>query len=638
MVFASQVNDNKVLVKPSKGIQTIPLSLHSMRSPASMFKNLRLSSDSGNPTNSFFATNGILIPLVFTLSAFLLVLCRLKDPILITGDLSAQIGATLNLLNGDGFGNFRLFNDAFKGLHIAIEPLTHFPPGMSLVLMLLLKLGLPLVVALKLVYAVASLLGWMLWGILFRNVIFDQPIPCNKVAYWLLYVSTMFIGALFPLLYTLNWNGTDLLLWSLTPYFIFLILSAAEKKGREQNIDFFCAGLLVSFLYFIRYSSIYLAAAFVIYAILQKYQLKKYLYFALGFSIFYVIVAAYKQSVSVNPLSWWTLSPMSLLDLSLLKQKFLIFSLYMPKPIIMNIASLLITPRHSWSSLRWLPMILLFMFASFSLLTAIIFSRSRTSLYPGELKFLSAYFLVTAMITSILLTIFSVHFLASDARYLAPNFNLSMETRYFYSLFPVLLFLSAHMFKVLSGVFYIYSPVVRFSRPKRILLWSAMNVSGICLLIALLFALISVKNTRLMNSLYSDLLTYSINYQHNWNNMIQERDPESVKFLQTLMQQSPNIVAVNFAENFDFGHITNPNLRRRIVTGFKTFRPQSIKRFMDNTISSHFYFIFNIDPNCTSYCVQDTGVPVDFSGSISQFELVYENDDEGIRIFEAIVQ
>ena len=611
-----------------------------------MFKDLRLSSAFRNPKNFFFATNEILIPLAFALSALLLVLDRLKHPILIASDLSVQIEATLNLLNGDGFGNFTLFNDAFKGLHIAIKPLTHFPPGMSLILLLLLKQGLPLVVALKLVYAFATLLGWLLWGILFRNVVFAHPIPCNKPAYWLLYISTVFIGLLFPLLYTLSWNGTDLLLWSLLPCLILLLLSASEKEGRKQNVNFFYAGLLVGFLYFIRYLSIYLAFAFVIYAILQKYQLKKYLYFAAGFLIFYGIIAAYKQSVKTHFLSWWKLSPDSLLDLELLKQKIIVnFSPYTLKVIVQNIASLLIGPVQTWSSLTWLPIVLLLALAVFSLPTAIIFSQSRKSLVSGERSLLFNYYLTASLITGLVLVILIVTFMSKSAF----DYNLFNEHRYFYQMFPLLLFMSAQTFNTLSGVFYNSNLIVRFSRPKRIILFSAMNVTGICLLAALSFALNTARTDHhpLISHLKSYIPTYSQSSQHGWNNVIQSRTPESAQILESLLKKNNDIVVVSFAEDFDFGHTINPQVRRRFVLGPGRFRhgiepfkvwPLPITRDSDNIKSKHFYFIFNIDPKCASYCYHDSGVPVDFSNAVSQFKLVYENDDERIRIFEAFVQ
>lgn len=606
-----------------------------------MLHNPRFSSAFVKPTTTIFSKNGILIPLAFALSAFLLVLGRMKHPILVTSDLSLQIEATLNLLNGDGFGNFTLFNDAFKGLHIAIKPLTHFPPGMSLILLTLLKLGLPLVAALKLIYTAATLLGWLLWGMLFRNVIFAYPAPCNKVAYWLLYISTIFIGILFPLLYTLQWNGTDILLWCLIPCLILLLLSASEKEGRKQNIYFFCAGLLVGLLYSIRYLSIFLVVGFVMYAILNGYRLKKHVCFTSGFLIFLVIIETYKQSVSTNTLSWWKLSPISLLDLSLLKQKIIInFSPYTIKHIIKNLASLLMGPWQSWPPLTWLPIILLLMLALSSLITARIFSRSRISLDPCERSFLSSNYLVVSMISSLIILIFSVHFLAKTTS----DYNLFAESRYFYSLFPALLFLSAHMFRVLSNLFSNSSLFIRFSRPKRILLWSAMNVSGICLLASLSFAFISAKNTSLFGHLYSYLPAYSANTQHGWNNTLQSRHPNSEKTLQDFMQKNTDIVAVSFAEDFDFSHAIDPQLRRRFVLGPGRFRlgiepfavwPNSITRELDNIKATHFYFIFNIDPSCKSHCYHDSGVPVDFSDSIPQFKLVYDNSDEGIRIFEA---
>jgi hypothetical protein len=587
---------------------------------------------------------GILIPIAFGISAFLLVLDKITQPIFITTDLSVQIEAALNLLNGDGLGNFALFNDAFNGLQIAIKPLTHFPPGMSLILMALLKLGLPLVVALKFIYSVATLLGWLLWGTLFRNVIFAPAILYNKATYWLLFITAIFTGALFPLLYTLQWNGTDLLLWSLIPYLILLLLSGSEKEGRKQNIDFFCGGLLVGFLYFIRYLSIFLVLAFIIYSILQKYQFKKYLYFLSGFSIFYIIIAAYKHSQSLNALSWWKLSPISLLDLTLLKQKInVIFSPYTISNLVKNLAALLVGPWQTWSSLSWLPIILLLMLAFFSLISAKILSRSQISWHLDIRRFFSICYLATAMITSIVLLILSVKFLASSAN----DYNLFEESRYFYVLFPVLLLLSMHMFRVTSDTFYCANLISRFSRPKRIILWAAMNISGICLLTALSFTFILAKNVSLYSHLQSFLPSYFLNARHGWNHSLQTRTPESGQALQTLMQRNSDVFTVSFAEDFDFSHTVNDQVRRRFVLGPGKIRlgsepfevwPNPITSKLDNTKAKHFYFIFRSFPNCKSYCYYDTGIPVDFTSSISQFKLVYSNPKERVNIFEARLQ
>ncbi|MEL6383761.1 MAG: hypothetical protein AAFQ89_15160, partial [Cyanobacteria bacterium J06626_18] len=96
------------------------------------------------------------------IAAVYVTLIRLLGPIQIHWDLSVQLDAAHRLAKGLGLTNAFSSQLDLNQPPIA-ETLTHFPPGLSLLVAGFLYFKIPVEVALKIIYGLATMAGWFCW-------------------------------------------------------------------------------------------------------------------------------------------------------------------------------------------------------------------------------------------------------------------------------------------------------------------------------------------------------------------------------------------------------------------------------------------------------------------------------------------
>lgn len=97
-----------------------------------------------------------------------------------------------------------------------------------------------------------------------------------------------------------------------------------------------------------------------------------------------------------------------------------------------------------------------------------------------------------------------------------------------------------------------------------------------------------------------------------------------------LLEKHPDRFAISFAEDFDFRHTPNLNVRQRIVPASSTTVPQNI-----TSQPLEIYAIFAVDSECPSYCYYEYGKEVTFLKSSLDVKQEYVNPQEKIQIVSA---
>jgi hypothetical protein len=571
------------------------------------------------------------VPLAFLLGSLIITLIRIQLPIPISSDLTAQVQATLNLLSGDGFGRQELFETAQKGLEVAIVPLTHFPPGLSLFLLGMLKTGMPLATSLKFIYSIATLSGWLLWGFVFQTVIFNGYAG-TRLFKRLIITLLVIIGLFFPGVYTLPWNGTDLLLWSLIPALVLIALLISKVDNSNQSAMLLSLGMVVGLLYAIRYASIFLVPGLILFAALEKISIRKILLLLPGFLGFYISIAIYKQSIANSAFGYWKFSLASLLDLTLITEKIRLVQSSLI-PFLVNLGSLLFGPHFLWkTSDKWPILLTLLCFVSASLVLAALYRSNQKLLTCGQ-DLISVMHISIGLISGLLLVLFTSFFISSTNQFLFIS-----DPRFYLPLYPLLLLLC---FKIFESTPTLIKATPQWSEQigsDRIAYRSGFIISLTCILVALSFAFHSTKiiGTDLV-ALNHPISRFTKASKRESVQGFAPRDPQSVKALTDFMSKNKDVVALNFAEDFDFSFTLDPQIRRRFVSGTPKLKlwPRPITIRHNQTVANRFYFVFRTEENCPSYCYNDSGIEVAFFKPTPDFKLVYANSTERIKIFEA---
>lgn len=202
---------------------------------------------------------------VIIISALIVIGARTLAPFEVGKDQATQLEAAQRLVAGFGLTTT---NDVVprESFDITVAPpskyLTWWPPGFSLLVAALLYIGLPLLAALKIIYATLTLLGWIGWAIIASHFIArpsDYGATSSRIH--------LIIAALLPVFFTPWWGGTDVFLWAGIP-FVFLWLFRAESN-QPSFLLAALAGLLFGSLYAIRYASLFigLAAALILFQV-----------------------------------------------------------------------------------------------------------------------------------------------------------------------------------------------------------------------------------------------------------------------------------------------------------------------------------------------------------------------------------
>ena len=165
-------------------------------------------------------------------------------------DLTAQLQAAQNLLAGKGL---TFYSPVTQDLAdpLALVTLTHFSAGYSLFAAMLLALGADTGLALKILGAAATLLGWWGWGRLAFAYVVDgwQQAASRR---WVARAIAVFT----PLLFTPRWSGTDIFLWAAMPWVLAQIVRPLGQQSLRLDIT---AGMLTGFCVLMRYASLFLA-------------------------------------------------------------------------------------------------------------------------------------------------------------------------------------------------------------------------------------------------------------------------------------------------------------------------------------------------------------------------------------------
>ncbi|MGF1520828.1 MAG: hypothetical protein ACFBSF_00730 [Leptolyngbyaceae cyanobacterium] len=186
---------------------------------------------------------------IMLISAAFVLILRLLGPLTMRWDLSIQIEAAYRLTQGLGLTNAFTSQLDLNQPPVA-EQLTHFPPGLPLLVAGFLWLKMPLAIAFKIIYGLTTVVGWLGWSVIASHCL-TRPLKIAGRRIAANYVT----AALLPIFYTPPWmlQGTDIFLWSGVPI-VLLLLVPTSVRG-QQNLSAVLPGLLVVALLSVRYAS-----------------------------------------------------------------------------------------------------------------------------------------------------------------------------------------------------------------------------------------------------------------------------------------------------------------------------------------------------------------------------------------------
>ena len=527
---------------------------------------------------------------LFVITACLIVVLRSMSPLFVNSDASVQIGAALSLLNGDGFGTYRLSDDISQPPKL--NPLTWYAPGFSLALFLLLKLGLSIAIALKLMYAIATVAGWLGWGLIFRDVTRSQhqTVFSKGVA--------ILLAILLPFYFTYDWVGTDLFLWAGIPFIVRLFYLSEESVTQRQS-RYFWVGCLVGLMYTLRYAAIFIVVGFFLFFLIKRSGFAKPGKIVFGFGLFYGAVSLYRAVVGTSVPSQLTLAGVFQADV-------LVRKLFQIAEALKEVRFLLFS--HLSGSIPLGKSVTVTILA-----VLLIYASILVWGYPSAPE----KRLRNARIEIILCFNFAlIIFLALISFVSSIDFNYLADQRYYYPLFPSLTLVA-------------YEVGFKSSQNSLDRDGVLKVVSFVCLG-SLVFLAASVFLRAPDRVFGFDRFSAALYLTEYPSNAIRNRHPESYQKAIELLQQNPQAIAISFAENFDFYHISDTAIRKRIL-------PASYlkQRFLSkHTVSRDLpvYLIFGIGGNCKTYCYYDSGKEAELAKQTSQSKLIYNNEKEKIRI------
>ena len=233
---------------------------------------------------------------IILISAFFVVLARVIGPFQIGTDQGDQVQAAHRLVQGLGLTTTTYVNSFNFDINQTpkAEYLTTFPPGLSLTVACLLFFKLSLASSLKIIYSLATIIGWIGWAIIGCHFL-SKGIRFNSISLPI----HLIIAAILPIFYTPRWSQTDIILWSGVPLITLLLFYSSIE--RKRIILIVISGLIFGLLFSVRYASLFLAgAAFLILFQVNFPNLKKTLknYFFFLFSSLFIIATIVIYNIS----------------------------------------------------------------------------------------------------------------------------------------------------------------------------------------------------------------------------------------------------------------------------------------------------------------------------------------------------
>jgi hypothetical protein len=235
---------------------------------------------------------------IFLLSALIVTTGRLLAPFEVGTDQSVQLEAAERLTDGMGLTTTNDPNHLSFDISELPAPgyLVQWPPGFSLLVSGFLFAGFSLLASLKIIYAIATLTGWLGWAIIASQLLseplrlFGRPLNIHFL-----------IAALLPVFSTPLWKGTDIFLWAAIPFLVLLLFKA--RRDQSSFVPVMSAGLLFGLTCAIRYASAFLFLAAVLILLQVSYPriklfLKRLAVFLLPPLLIVISIAAYMKMSS----------------------------------------------------------------------------------------------------------------------------------------------------------------------------------------------------------------------------------------------------------------------------------------------------------------------------------------------------
>jgi hypothetical protein len=532
-------------------------------------------------TTARFDSSNIVVAL-FIAAAAAVVILRSLSALMMNTDPSIQIGAALNLLNGDGLGTYAL-NDDITQLP-KLTPLTWFPPGFSIAIVLLAKVGFSTAVALKFIYSVSSIAGWLGWGLIFRDVMRSQVQTAFSK------IIAIVLAIFLPLYFTYDWVGTDLILWAIIPFVIRLLYQPASRK-----VGFWIGGL-VGLAYTVRFAAIFLIAGIALFFLVRRRGWKTFGQILVGFSIPYAATALYRMSVKTS-------IPHQLSFDHLFEMNVLLRKMWQILEGLGQVRFLFFGHLNSLSGGKILGFVTVCVLLSYG--SILVWRRARAEN--------SRLDIILSLCFGLILFLIAISFVSSvDFVYLADH-------RYYYPLFPSMAVVAYELgFQTYQN---------RSIRDRALKFISLFFLGALILATTALFLRSPEKVFGFDRFSQTALVEYP-------SNEIVNKHPESYQQVKQLLEQNPSAIAITFAEDFDIYHSADTSIRQRLLPAavFTT------RFFSKHTVGQDIqaYLIFGKDhPDCKSYCYYESAIEVELMQKIRSPKLVYQNAGERLSVFSA---
>mgnify|MGYP003336484374 CR=1 FL=1 len=451
------------------------------------------------------------------------------------------------------------------------------------------------------------------WGLVFARIIY----LINSLSF-ISSILAVILAVFLPLYFTFDWCGTDIFLFCGMPFIIYFYdLSSRSKDSEFRWKNYYLIGALVGLIYSLRYAAAFLLIGLFLVTLKKNKKIIKTAAIFLGFLTFFIPMLVYNlnatNKIGGNSLSFGdnSLSFIKIVN-NLADTKFLDGQI---ESIISGLNKITYLFFSHLSNLLpdWVSWLTLLYFVGLIIWVLILFRyRHRWELNETQIQ------LLTLIKNIVLINVALIIFLIFTTLTSSTNFSFYNEIRYYYPLFPSMLFVVYAVFNYplsrLGKINYkIYPQILKMT-------------SGIFLGFFLAYSLTLFQSQpyKVFGFHYFNTATDLKEYP---SNLILTRHPDSYQQLIKILEKDPKSIAISWAEDFDFAHTLNTNLRKRILSG-----PQNKQRNYTTSQPLKAYLIFNISKTCPGYCYYNSRQEVTFIKFLPDVKTIYFNKEEKIQI------